>query len=482
MTSFQWQSLVPILPEITMAVGAMALLMVGVFRGDKSAQLLNILSIGLLLTVLGLILGITPFTLTTLNNALITDSFSQFGKAVIAVGLMAALLLSHRDLREGVMGRFEFPVLVLLSGIGMMLMVSANNFLSLYVALELQSFPLYVLAALRRDNAQSAEAGVKYFILGALSSGFLLFGISLLYGFAGTLDFSLLAGTLMQNGAVPGAVIGMVFVLTGLAFKISAVPFHMWTPDVYQGAPTIVTSLFAIVPKIAAILLFLRLLNGPFAPLTPDWIQIIIFLSIASMIWGALAGLVQQNIKRLLAYSSIGNMGYALLGVLAASPEGTASVLLYMTIYMIMTAGTFAIILSVTRHGEGVESLHGFAGLSKTSPAKAYALAALMFSMSGIPPLAGFFGKLFVFQSLLESGFYIVAVIGVVTSVVAAYYYLKIIKIMFFDEQQESFDDAPSSQARYFVAALSLAFVLFFIVNPNVLMATTRIAAQSLFG
>jgi NADH-quinone oxidoreductase subunit N len=479
---FDFTSLLPILPEIVMAIGAMVLLVFGVFRGDSSARVINLAAIAALLSALGLVIGLSPYTLTTLNNAVITDPFSQFGKSVIAVGLMAALLLAHRSLRQGVLARFEFPILVLLSGIGMMLMVSANNFLSLYVALELQSLPLYVLAALRRDNAQSAEAGVKYFVLGALSSGFLLFGISLLYGFAGTLDFGLLAGTLMQNGAVPGAVIGMVFVLTGIAFKMSSVPFHMWTPDVYQGAPTTVTALFAIVPKVAAVFLLLRLLNGPFAPLTPDWTQVIVFLSVASMVWGALAGLVQQNIKRLLAYSSIGNMGYALLGVLAASPEGAASVLLYMMIYMIMTAGTFALILSIRRGGEGISMLTDVAGLSKSSPVKAYALAALMFSMSGIPPLAGFFGKVFVFQAAMQAGFFAVAVMGVITSVVAAYYYLKIIKIMFFDDMVHDVDHHDASASRHFVACVSLGFVMLFIIMPNNFTALAQTAAQSLFG
>lgn len=322
---------------------------------------------------------------------------------------------------------------------------------------------------------------MKYFVLGALASGMLLFGMSMVYGFSGSLDYTKIAGSMTGvDGVSLGFMTGMVFVLVGMAFKISAVPFHMWTPDVYEGAPTSVTTFFALVPKLAAIAVLMQLLYGPFGALSEHWQHIVWFLSLASMTWGALAGLVQNNIKRLMAYSSIGNMGYALLGVLAATPQGASAVILYMTIYMIMTAGTFGIILCMRRGGRAVETISDLSGLSRTSPMMAYALAILLFSLSGIPPLAGFFGKLFVFQAAVAQGFYLLAVLGVITSVIAAYYYLRIIKVMFFDEAAEAFDGQVAFAKRA-VIMLSVVFVLLFILKPNLLVDTARHTASALF-
>jgi NADH-quinone oxidoreductase subunit N len=363
----------------------------------------------------------------------------------------------------------------------MLLMVSANNLLSLYVSLELSSLCLYVLAAINRDNLLSTEAGLKYFILGALSSGLLLFGISLVYGYTGTISYAGISGFLETVETMPyGVMVGMVFMLAGLAFKISAVPFHMWTPDVYQGAPTPVTALFAIVPKVAAFAMIIRLIIGPFAMLIAESSQIIMFISFASMMLGAFAGLVQNNVKRLLAYSSIANMGYAMLGLLPGVPEAIASTIIYLTIYMVMLAGVFAVLMSIKRSGKAIENIPDFAGLSKTSPFMAYALTGLLFSMSGIPPLAGFFGKLFVFQAAVAGGFVTLAVIGVLTSVVGAYYYLRLIKVMFFDESVGAVEQ-NNSTSRHLVAVGSVAFILLFTVMPNQLLDHAMAAALSLF-
>ena len=409
------------------------------------------------------------------------DGFTQFMKLIILTGLIITQILAAGALKDLNMERFEFPILVTLAGIGMLLMVSSNNLLSLYMALELQSLSLYVLAAMRRNSLMAAEAGVKYFTLGALSSGMILFGISLIYGFTGSLDFTLIGNSLHLWDAIPlGVTFGMVFLLAGLSFKISAAPFHMWTPDVYQGAPTIVTAFFAMVPKIAAMALLIRVLFEPFMAINDQWIQIVYALSLLSMLVGSFAALRQNDLKRLLAYSSIGNMGYVLIGLVAGTEQGISAVILYLFIYMLMTAGTFAIILSLRRDEFGVTKIDHLAGLSKTSPIIAYALAILMFSMSGIPPMAGFFGKLFIFQSAIASGYHVLAVLGILTSVVAAYYYLRIIKTMFFDDTENPLQTVlPDS--RKIIIGLSVGFVLFFIVKPSFLVQICANAATALF-
>lgn len=483
MTEWSWLAVQPLFPEIFLAVSGLLLVLQGAFRGQACLKLIT----GSVLTVLAIAIYLVASadwtTTTVMDNMVIVDGFSQWLKIILLTGMGVSILLSYDWLKENNLIRFEYPLLVLFSGVGLMLMVSANNLMSLYVSLELSSLCLYVLAAIRRDTVTSAEAGIKYFVLGALSSGLLLFGISLVYGYTGTVSYDLIAQTLqsVEGGAPMGAVLGLVFILAGLAFKVSAVPFHMWTPDVYQGAPTPVTALFAIVPKVAAIAMIIRLVTQPFAALTDDWTQIIAFMAVASMIWGAFAALVQENIKRLMAYSSIANMGYALIGVLAGIPEGTAAVILYLSIYMIMTAGTFAIILCMKRNGQAVENISDLAGLSKTSPFMAYCLAAMMFSMSGIPPLAGFFSKLFIFQSAIAAEQYVVAVIGVLTSVVGAYYYLRIIKVMFFDEPAPALD-RDTSTARRYVALASVAVILIFCVVPTSLLNQAQEAAGTLFS
>ncbi len=469
-------------PEIFLSAAALLLLVFGVFKGNGST--LKVLWGCVASLVLGMLLIAhgDGQTVKILNNMVVVDGFSTVLKFVISIGLIAALVLSAGSLKDQNLSRFEYSILILLSGIGMMLMVSANNMLSLYVSLELQSLCLYVLASIKRDDLKSAEAGIKYFVLGALSSGLLLFGISLIYGYTGSLDFDLIGGTIRANSYIfaPGVIIGIVFILAGLCFKVSAVPFHMWTPDVYQGAPTSVTALFAMVSKIAAMGLLIRLLFGPFEAALPQWSQVISFVAVASVIWGSLAGLVQENIKRLLAYSSIGNMGFALIGLLAGTPEGIASVIIYMTLYMVMTAGTFGIVMNMRRNGQNVENISDLAGLSKSNPAMAYSLAALMFSMSGIPPLAGFFSKLFVFQAAVAAGQYVVATIGIVGSVIGAYYYLRVIKVMFFDKSEEKFDPNPYME-RAAVIFVSVLLTVIFILVPNTLLQISTAAAQSLF-
>lgn len=481
MDGFSWIILSPIKQEIFLAVVGMLLLMVGAFRGKTSIGFIMTSVIVAILAAMGSVLLADWTPIDTLNGMVITDGFSQWMKVLILAGIAGSLTLSVSWLRENDLLKFEYPLLVLFSGVGMLLMVSANNLLSLYVSLELSSLCLYVLAAINRDNLLSSEAGLKYFILGALSSGLLLFGISLVYGYSGTLSYVGISEFLESAQSMPyGVMVGMVFMLAGLAFKVSAVPFHMWTPDVYQGAPTPVTALFAIVPKVAALGLIIRLLVGPFAMLAQEWMQIIMAVSVGSMLLGAFAGLVQNNIKRLLAYSSVANMGYAMLGLLPNVPEGIAGTIIYLTIYMAMLAGVFAILMSLKRDGKSIENIPDFAGLSKTSPFMAYALTGLLFSMSGIPPLAGFFGKFFVFQAAVAGGYMVVAVIGVLTSVVGAYYYLRLIKVMFFDESAGPVDE-NKSLSRHLVVVASIAFILLFTVMPNRLLDHALQAAVSLY-
>lgn len=481
MSNFSVVELMPVLPEIFLALASMLLLVAGVLRGNQSANFISWSVLGTFAIAAMLLMGISWDDKTVLNGMFHISPFIGFIKLLVLAGLMATIALSVSYLQREKIARFEYPILVMMAGVGMMLMVSSSNLLAMYVSLELQSLALYVLAAFRRDHVKSSEAGMKYFVLGSLASGMLLFGISMIYGFSGSLDYIKIAGSFATvDGVAMGFMVGMVFVLVGMAFKISAVPFHMWTPDVYEGAPTSVTAFFALVPKLATMAVLMQLLYGPFGGLSVHWQHIIWFLSMASMVWAALAGLVQSNIKRLMAYSSIGNMGYALLGVLAGTPQGVTAVILYMTIYMVMTAGTFGIILCMRRGGRMVEGISDLAGLSRTSPLMAYALAILLFSMSGIPPLAGFFGKMFVFQAAVSQGFFVLAVVGVITSVVAAYYYLRVIKVMFFDEVAEPLD-GQAAFAKRAVIMLSVIFVLLFILKPNLLVDTARHTANALF-
>ena len=410
----------------------------------------------------------------------VVDPFSNFLKILILLGSGLAIIMSLGYLRREGMERFEFPILIVLATLGMLMMVSASDLISLYVGLELQSLSLYIVAAFKRDSQRSSEAGLKYFVLGALSSGILLYGASLIYGFAGSTNFADLGRLLSQGEAPLGVVVGLVFVLAGLAFKVSAVPFHMWTPDVYEGAPTPITAFFAVAPKIAAIGLFLRTMLDPFASLVHDWQQIVVLMSVLSMVLGAFAAIGQSNIKRLMAYSSIGHMGYALVGLAAGTPEGLRGVLIYLTIYLAMNVGAFAVILNMRRDGTMVEDIDDLAGLARNNPLLALAMAIFLFSLAGIPPLAGFFGKFYIFMAALNAGLYALAVIGVLASVVGAYYYVRIVKIMYFDDPAEPFE-GPLGAAMGTILTLSGAFTLLFFVYPVPLLAGAQTAAQALF-
>jgi len=474
-------NLIPILPELFIAMTGMGLLIVGVTYGNESTPVISWAAVVGLCIAAFMLLGLSWEKQIILNGMFVFDHFAGFMKLLIIIGLITAIALSVRYLEEEQMSRFEYPILILFAGVGMMMMVSANNLLSLYMGLELQSLSLYVLAAFNRNSLRSSEAGIKYFVLGALSSGMLLFGISLIYGFTGSVDFDVIGKTLEGLEQIPfGVTFGLVFILAGLAFKISAVPFHMWTPDVYQGAPTCVTALFAIVPKLAAMALLMRLLFEPFMPVNAQWVQIIYFIALASMTLGAFAAIAQENIKRLMAYSSIGNMGYALIGIVAGTSQGAGAVVLYMLIYMIMTAGVFTIIIGMRRNGMAAENISDLSGISQTNPVLAYAMAIFMFSMSGIPPLAGFFGKLFIFQAAVSEGFYVLATLGILTSVVAAYYYLRIIKVMFFDEPADAFEkDMPFE--RRVILFITIVFILAFVLKPGLIVESAQNAASILF-
>ncbi len=468
----------PALPEILLAAGALALVLIGAFRGEKSFGLINTLAFLLLALVGVLIATQDAVTVSAFNGAFISDSFGRFMKIAVLIGSAVTLMISGDYLKATGSQQFEFPILVALSTLGMLLMISAGDLIALYLGLELASLALYVVASFNRDSVKSTEAGLKYFVLGALSSGMLLYGASLVYGMTGSVSFSGIASVL-KDGTSLGVIFGLVFILAGLAFKISAVPFHMWTPDVYEGAPTPVTAFFAAAPKIAAMALLVRVVEQAFPHITGQWQQIIVFIAIASMGLGAFAAIGQQNIKRLLAYSSIGHVGFALVGLSAGTAGGVEGVAIYMAIYLVTTLGTFGCVLAMRREGGYVEDIDDLAGLSKTHPMMAFILAMLMFSLAGIPPLAGFFAKWYVFVAAVEAKLYALAVIGVVTSVVGAYYYLRIVKIMYFDEAKAPF--LPMSAAIRLVVGVSGVFVLAFWLYPAPLVTRAVAAAQSLF-
>ena len=473
----------PIVPELFLGVTAMVLLLVGVFGGDRGTQSISWLSVLALLST-GVIMSFLPDNVQiAFGGQFIVDQFAKFMKWLIVLGSALAILMSLNYNEREKIQRFEFPILILFAALGMLLMVSANDLISLYVGLELQSLALYVIAAFRRDSTKSSEAGLKYFVLGALSSGMLLYGASLIYGFAGTTGFGALAGLFTGPNADPGigVVVGLVFLLAGLAFKISAVPFHMWTPDVYEGAPTPITAFFAVAPKIAAIALLVRTMVGPFGELYEQWQQVVIFIAVASMLLGALAAIWQTNIKRLLAYSSIGHVGFALVGLAAGSKEGISAIGIYMTIYLAMNIGAFGCVLSMRRQGLLTENIDDLAGLARNHPLMAAAMAIFMFSMAGIPPLAGFFGKLYIFLAAVNEGLYILAIVGVLTSVVGAYYYLRIVKIMYFDEPADAFDRTAGREVIVITTFAGVFTLLFFIFPSPIVNAATK-AAASLFS
>ena len=471
----------PAVPEIALACAAMLLLLVGVFRGEGSTRLVSWLAVLVLIGILVLAARFDIDRHIGFYGMFVTDPFALFMKALVLIGSAVSIVMSIRFNEEHEIGRFEFPVLVLLATTGMMVMVSANDLITLYLGLELQSLALYVVAAFDRDSVRSSEAGLKYFVLGALSSGMLLYGASMIYGFTGTTSFGALAQVLGGSGPPSiGLIIGIVFVMVGLAFKVSAVPFHMWVPDVYEGAPTPVTAFFSVAPKMAAIALFMRFLIEPFGAMLAEWRQVIIFLSVASMILGSVAAIAQTSIKRLMAYSSIGHIGYALIGLAVASPSGTRGVLVYMAIYLFMNVGTFAVILCMRQQGRMLEGINDLAGLSRTQPGLALALAIFMFAMAGIPPTAGFFAKLYIFLAAIDAKLTGLAIIGVVTSVVGAFYYLRVVKVMYFDEPVGAFDRpiAVELKAVLLVAAI---VTMFFFLLPDPVVGGAEAAAASLF-
>ena len=470
-------ALLPALPEMVLVVGAMLLLMVGAFRGERAVGGIDGAAI-LLLIIAGLVVVSLPAgRLVTFGGSFVVDGFARFLKLLALAGSATAILMSSHYLAAEKQQRVEYSILILLSTTGMLMLISAADLIALYLGLELMSLALYVVAAINRDSVRSTEAGLKYFVLGALSSGMLLYGASLVYGFTGTVSFAGIAKAATQGSL--GLVFGLVFLFAGFCFKVSAVPFHMWTPDVYEGAPTPVTAFFAAAPKVAGIAMFVRTTIVAFPGVLAQWQQIVVFVAIASMALGAFAAIGQHNIKRLMAYSSIGHMGFALVGLAAGTQEGVQGVLVYMAIYVAMTLGTFACILSMRRDGEMVEEIADLAGLARTKPAMAFFLAMLLFSLAGIPPLAGFFAKFYVFLAAIKAGLFTLAVIGVVTSVVGAYYYLAIVKIKYFDDPAKAFEPMPRELGA--VLAVTGLFNLLFFVYPGPLIEAANAAARSLF-
>jgi NADH-quinone oxidoreductase subunit N len=466
-------------PELILAVSGMVLLIVGVLRSDRSMNLLSLLTSVAMAAAAFVMMMYGDGRQTAFAGAFIVDDFARYVKLLVLLGSIVTLALSQSYLAQEKIARFEFPILVLFATVGMMLMVSAGGFIGLYMGLELQSLTLYVLAAFHRDNARSTEAGLKYFVLGALSSGMLLYGISMIYGFTGTVSFAGVAAIVKSSGVSIGLIFGIVFLIAGLAFKVSAVPFHMWTPDVYEGSPTPITAFFSMAPKTAAMALFLRAILSAFPGAASEWQQVIVAVSLASMVLGAFAAIGQTNIKRLMAYSSIGHMGYALLGLAANNAQGVQGVLIYLTIYVITNAGVFVCILAMKRNGEQVETIADLAGLSRTQPTLAFAFSALMLSLAGIPPLAGFFAKFYVFLAAMEAGLVWLAVLGVLASVVGAYYYLRIVKIIYFDDPAPGFDGDLGTSLNAILAGAT-AFTLLFMLGAAPLISVTAAASKSL--
>jgi NADH-quinone oxidoreductase subunit N len=465
------------LPELVLALCGLLILVIGVFQRRNAFTLCTLLCITAMIAT-GFLVAAGPLG-TGYEGLFVVDPFASFMKLLILAGSMLSLVLALDYNTSAAVDRFEFPILILFCTVGMLVMASASNMMTLYLGLELQSLCIYVLAAFARDTQRSAEAGLKYFVLGALASGLLLYGISLVYGFTGTMAFASLSRALFGTQSV-GLVVGIVFVVAGLAFKLSAAPFHMWTPDVYEGAPTSVTAFMATAPKVAAIALLLRALITPFGHLLGSWQQLIIVVSIVSMIWGALAAIGQTNIKRLMAYSSIGHMGYALIGLAVGTPAGVRGVMIYMVTYVFMNAGTFACIIAMRRGGRSLERIADLTGLARTDPLLALALTIFMFSMAGIPPMSGFFGKLYVFLAAVQGGLWTLAVIGVLTSVIGATYYLRIIKVMYFDAGGEPLD--RRTPALSIVAFAGAAFTLLFVLFSHNVINAAQLASRALLG
>ncbi len=470
------------IPELMLAAGAMALLTAGAVIGDKSARLISTASIVLLVATLLVVAAMSGWPERgVFGGAFRIDAFSTFVKLLVLAAAALAILMSDKYLAGEQLGRFEYPVLIVLAAVGMLLMASANDLIALYMGVETQSLALYILAAFHRDSRRSTEAGLKYFVLGALSSCLLLYGASLVYGFTGSTGFDAIASVNAAAEKNIGFIIGLVFLISGLAFKVSAAPFHLWTPDVYEGSPTPVTAFFAAAPKLAAMALFARAMVTPFEGVADQWMPILAILAVASMAVGAFSAIAQTNIKRLMAYSSIGHMGFALIGLAAGTQEGVKATLIYMAIYVVMTVGTFACILLMRRRGGMTETIEDLAGLSKSNPGLSLIVTVLFFSLAGVPPMAGFFGKLFVFQAAIDAGLVWLAVAGAVLSVVAAYYYLRVIWIMWFNEPAPVFEREHGSRLGMTASLSALMMFPVFLVFIGAIGAAAGRAAAALF-
>ena len=454
-----------LIPEIFLSISVFSLLMIGVFI-KNSFEIIYRLSIFVILLTLLIILSGDNESVKIFKESFVIDKFSLYSKVLILLSTFFVLLISKRYIIDIKNNKFEYPIIILLSLLGMFIMVSSNDLILFYLGLELQSLALYILASIDRDNIKSSEAGIKYFVLSALSSGLLLYGCSLIYGFTGSTSFEEIANNSRDFSV--GIIFGMVFILVGLAFKVSAVPFHMWTPDVYQGSPTSVTSFFSVVPKIAGIAIFIKFMYLPFREISNEWQYILVFMSIASMILGAVAAMGQTNIKRLMAYSSIGHIGYAIAGIAAGTENGFKSTLVYISIYVVMNIGAFACILLMKRGEKYVEEIEELSGISKNHPLVSLGLLIILFSLAGIPPLAGFFAKFYIFMAVIESEMYTLAIVGLVTTVVSAFYYIRIIKVMYFDGPKKPFEKFVDYRIHGPILISCILLVSFFLY-PSVL-------------
>jgi NADH-quinone oxidoreductase subunit N len=468
------QNLNFILPEIFIALSIMFLLLLGVFKKDSSKLIFNISLLVLLITAIITLNETSSINRITLfKDSVVIDYMASLMKIITLVGAFLVLIISSNYLKTFKIFKIEYPILILSSVLGMMVMISSNDLMVFYMGLELQSLALYVLATFNRDQLKSSEAGLKYFVLSALSSGLLLYGCSLVYGFSGSTNFDIIATQLNSNEYV--LTFGIVFILVGLAFKISAVPFHMWAPDVYEGSPTSVTLFFTMVPKIAALTVFIRFLYVPFLNLIDQWQMIIIFLSIASMLFGAIAAIGQTNIKRLIAYSSIGHIGYTLAGLATGSNEGIQSSIIYIFIYVIMNLALFSCLLMLKRNDQYYEDIDDLSGLSKNHPLLSLSMLVILFSLAGIPPLAGFFAKFYIFTAVLEQSMYFLAIVGLLSTVIAAFYYLRIIKIIYFDKEKEKYDSDHSLWLKFSLTFSTILILLYFIFPSQLIDAVSRI-------
>jgi NADH-quinone oxidoreductase subunit N len=463
-----------VLPEIFISLSIMFLLVLGVFKKDSSKITFNIsLLVLLIVSIITLNETFSIDRVTLFNNSVVIDPMSSLMKIITLIGAFLVLVISSAYLKSFKIFKIEYPVLILSSVLGMMVMISSNDLMVFYMGLELQSLALYVLATFNRDQLKSSEAGLKYFVLSALSSGLLLYGCSLIYGFSGSTNFNIISSQLNSNEYV--LTFGIVFILVGLAFKISAVPFHMWAPDVYEGSPTSVTLFFTMVPKIAALTVFIRFLYVPFLNLIDQWQMIIVFLSIASMLFGAIAAIGQTNIKRLIAYSSIGHIGYTLAGLATGSNEGIQSSIIYISIYVIMNLALFSCLLMLKRNDQYYEDIDDLSGLSKNHPLLSLSLLVILFSLAGIPPLAGFFAKFYIFKAVIEQSMYFLAIVGLLSTVIAAFYYLRIIKIIYFDKEKEKYDEDHSLWLKFSLTFSTILILLYFIFPSQLIDVVSRI-------